>query len=165
MEQSKLSYDQNVIFLKVRNSKNGLLIIRYLNRQQLVFSGDIVILLGLASVKLSIIFFYRRIFSTSRFRLISSIMIGIVVAWLITFFFVSLLRLRNLSDCYSHEMLQVLSLSFLAYLCKLDSFTWRKAEHQLCRGAPDVYRYKYHHRHHNSMFAASPAAPSADEPE
>ena len=43
-------------------------------------------ILALATIKLSILFFYRRIFRGQAFNIASWMLIGIVIAWAITFF-------------------------------------------------------------------------------
>jgi len=46
--------------------------------------------IGLGLTKSSILFFYMRIFATSSFRLAGRILVGIVIAWTIAFFFTNL---------------------------------------------------------------------------
>ena len=43
-------------------------------------------ILALATIKLSILFFYRRIFRGRTFEIASRVLIGVVAAWAITFF-------------------------------------------------------------------------------
>lgn len=42
---------------------------------------------GYGAIKLSVLFFYRRIFTLGRFRIINDIMVGVIVAWTLAFFF------------------------------------------------------------------------------
>ena len=53
---------------------------------QLEFPFDLIQILALATIKLSILFFYRRIFRGRAFEIGSWILIGVVAAWAITFF-------------------------------------------------------------------------------
>lgn len=53
---------------------------------QLEFPFDLMQILALATIKLSILFFYRRIFRGRAFDIASWILIGVVGAWAVTFF-------------------------------------------------------------------------------
>ena len=53
---------------------------------QLEFPFDLIQILALATIKLSILFFYRRIFRGPAFEIGSWVLIGVVAAWAITFF-------------------------------------------------------------------------------
>lgn len=53
---------------------------------QLEFPFDLMQILTLATIKLSILFFYRRIFRGRAFDIISWVLIGVVAAWAVTFF-------------------------------------------------------------------------------
>lgn len=53
---------------------------------QLEFPFDLMQILTLATIKLSILFFYRRIFRGRAFDITSWILIGVVTAWAVTFF-------------------------------------------------------------------------------
>ena len=53
---------------------------------QLEFPFDLMQILALATIKLSILFFYRRIFRGQAFDIASWVLIGVVGAWAITFF-------------------------------------------------------------------------------
>lgn len=53
---------------------------------QLEFPFDLMQILTLATIKLSILFFYRRIFRGRAFDITSWVLIGVVAAWAVTFF-------------------------------------------------------------------------------
>lgn len=53
---------------------------------QLEFPFDLMQILTLAIIKLSILFFYRRIFRGRAFDITSWVLIGVVAAWAVTFF-------------------------------------------------------------------------------
>lgn len=53
---------------------------------QLEFPFDLMQILALATIKLSILFFYRRIFRGRAFDIASWVLIGVVGAWAVTFF-------------------------------------------------------------------------------
>lgn len=53
---------------------------------QLEFPFDLIQILTLASIKFSILFFYRRIFRGKAFDIASWVLIGVVGAWAVTFF-------------------------------------------------------------------------------
>ena len=53
---------------------------------QLEYPFDLMQIVALAAIKLSILFFYRRIFRGQAFYIASWVLIGVVGAWAITFF-------------------------------------------------------------------------------
>lgn len=53
---------------------------------QLEFPFDLMQILALATIKLSILFFYRRIFRGRAFDIASWVLIAVVGAWAVTFF-------------------------------------------------------------------------------
>ena len=53
---------------------------------QLEYPFDLMQIVTLATIKLSILFFYRRIFRGRAFNIASWVLIGVVAAWAITFF-------------------------------------------------------------------------------
>ena len=53
---------------------------------QLEFPFDLIQILALATIKFSILFFYRRIFRGRAFDIASWVLVGVVGAWAITFF-------------------------------------------------------------------------------
>jgi len=57
---------------------------------QLEFANQLLSVLSLVFTKLSIVWFYRRIFRGDHFNLVIKILIGVVIGWGITFFFASL---------------------------------------------------------------------------
>ena len=77
---------------------------------QLEWSFNLLQILALGAVKLSLIYLYRRVFLGRSFELLSTIMIVIVVAWTITFFFATVFLCRtdfwaiwgSLADLLSH---------------------------------------------------------------
>lgn len=71
--------------------------------------------LALASIKLSIIFFYRRIFRGQAFNVVSWALIGVVIAWAITFFVV------KFADCGTSIAANFQSLAALKGEC-VDTF-------------------------------------------
>jgi hypothetical protein len=60
----------------------------YQNFRKILFVDEMVVDFILGLVKLSVLFFYKRIFTTAAtFRLAANIMIAVVIAWMITAFF------------------------------------------------------------------------------
>lgn len=57
----------------------------YPTPNQFEYPFDLMQILALATLKLSILLFYRRIFVTQTFQIYNSILIGVVVIWSITF--------------------------------------------------------------------------------
>ena len=53
---------------------------------QLEYPFDLMQIVTLATIKMSILFFYRRIFRGPKFDIASWVLIGVVAAWAITFF-------------------------------------------------------------------------------
>lgn len=53
---------------------------------QLEYPFDLMQIVTLATIKMSILFFYRRIFRGRTFDIASWVLIGVVTAWAITFF-------------------------------------------------------------------------------
>ena len=53
---------------------------------QLEYPFDLMQIVTLATIKMSILFFYRRIFRGRTFEIASWVLIGVVAAWAITFF-------------------------------------------------------------------------------
>ena len=53
---------------------------------QLEYPFDLMQIVTLATIKMSILFFYRRIFRGKTFDIASWVLIGVVAAWAITFF-------------------------------------------------------------------------------
>ena len=58
---------------------------RQLLLAKLEYVYSLMEVLGLGAIKLSIVFFYRRIFRGRAFNIASWIIIGIIIAWVITF--------------------------------------------------------------------------------
>lgn len=57
---------------------------------QCKFALQMISVTGLGLTKASVLFFYIRIFSTQSFRLVGRIMVGVVAAWTVAFFFTNL---------------------------------------------------------------------------
>ena len=53
---------------------------------QLEYPFDLMQIVTLATIKMSILFFYRRIFRGRTFDIASWVLVGVVAAWAITFF-------------------------------------------------------------------------------
>lgn len=53
---------------------------------QFEYPFDVMQICALATLKLSVLLFYRRIFVTKTFRVYNTILIGVVIIWTITFF-------------------------------------------------------------------------------
>lgn len=56
--------------------------------KQVLFAGQILWAASISLIRIGLLLFYRRIFSTRTFRLFTNIMIGITTCWFITNFFV-----------------------------------------------------------------------------
>ena len=56
----------------------------------MAFAQQFFYIFACSAVKLSVLFYYKRIFITPSFKRISKFLIGVVIAWNITFFFASL---------------------------------------------------------------------------
>ena len=69
--------------------------------EKLKFATQFLYLISSTLVRLSILFFYRRIFVTRNFRLAVYFMCVIVVSWFIAFFFASLLQIIPVSNNWS----------------------------------------------------------------
>lgn len=74
---------------------------------QLEFPFNLFQIPALATIKLSILFLYRRIFRGQAFNIASWVLIGIVIAWAITFF-VALLAACGTPFAANFQMLAVL---------------------------------------------------------
>ena len=93
LEQSPKEFET---FLKVCSdvlyqSRNGP------NYCQVMFAGQFFYIFSVGFVKLSVLAFYRCIFITHRFRLVCDITTGVVIAWLVSLFFGTLLRTQPIS--------------------------------------------------------------------
>ena len=72
---------------------------RYSYRFKCKYVLEVIGTLGLGIIKLSVLFFYRRIFTVPIFRLVSNIVITIVIAWSLAF---TLLMIFQCSPIYTH---------------------------------------------------------------
>ncbi|KUJ07234.1 uncharacterized protein LY89DRAFT_743236 [Mollisia scopiformis] len=69
---------------------------------KLLFASEFISLAALALVKISVLLFYRRLFSVTRFPIIANVVIGIIIAWFIAFFLVMLFAGDPISDSWTH---------------------------------------------------------------
>ncbi|KAL8687779.1 MAG: hypothetical protein Q9218_006148, partial [Villophora microphyllina] len=71
---------------------------------KIFLSNELVYVLASPAIKLSIIFFYRRVFSVPNFRRASSVIIALTVAWAIAVFLVPLFQCRPLAKYWNRQL-------------------------------------------------------------
>ncbi|MCJ1232403.1 hypothetical protein MMC14_000355 [Varicellaria rhodocarpa] len=62
------------------------------SQTKVLFAFQFFLLFSIGLVKISIILFYKQIFVTPKFKLAADILIGIIIAWIIAFFFTTLFQ-------------------------------------------------------------------------
>lgn len=80
--------------------------VRFTCRLQLqaIFGITIVYASAIMAIKLSILLFYRRLFITARFKLVTSIIIGIVLIWWLAVVIVQLLQCRPIQAIWDFSI-------------------------------------------------------------
>jgi hypothetical protein len=67
---------------------------------QTLYAGQLSQIFAIGPTKISVLLFYRRIFSGKLFHLVTWMLIGLVVGWMIAFFFANLLECVPISEAF-----------------------------------------------------------------
>ena len=92
----QFSTDQSNKFQIVRTLLPSNLTGEGANMPQIAWVQQLLYVLTCSAVKLSILYYYKRIFVTPSFQIQANIMLGISIAWLIAFFFAVFFECRNI---------------------------------------------------------------------
>ncbi|MCJ1387900.1 hypothetical protein MMC18_000743 [Xylographa bjoerkii] len=69
---------------------------------KLLFVSQLISSLSVSVVKISILLFYKRIFTTPRFHLVANVMIAIITCWFVAFFIVTIFTGKPISYAWTH---------------------------------------------------------------
>ncbi|KAL8677731.1 MAG: hypothetical protein Q9186_005866 [Xanthomendoza sp. 1 TL-2023] len=89
---------------KALTPSENTLFFKELTQDQIFLSNELVYVLASPAIKLSIIFFYRRIFSVPNFKKASNVVIALTVAWAIAVFLVPCFQCRPLAKYWNHKL-------------------------------------------------------------